>query len=106
MVATAAEQEQRTAHGDRARGRAAPGQCTRTGPLPLRRSRLPRHAVQRTEDALSLLNRLLFGREQAGPAATDRAIALMLQISSLKKFALLYKNQDNCASSLLLIVRD
>jgi hypothetical protein len=70
------------------------------------RCRLPGHAVQRTEDALPLLNRLLFGREQAGPAATDRAIALMLQISSLKKFALLYKNQDNCASILLLIVRD
>jgi hypothetical protein len=64
------------------------------------------HAVERTEDALPFRCGLLFGRKQAWPAATDRAIALMLQISSLKMFALLYKNQDNCASILLLIVRD
>jgi hypothetical protein len=64
------------------------------------------HAVQGTEDALPFRGGLLAGRKQAGPAATDRAIVLMLQISSLKKFALLYKNQDNCAASLRLIVRD
>jgi hypothetical protein len=64
------------------------------------------HAVQGAEDALLFRDSLLVGRKQTGPATSDRAIALMLQISSLKMFALLYKNQDNCARNLLLIVRD